>query len=983
MKQNPSHPKPEDNSNGKTDGPFPNNGQIHGLNQNGNPSGLVPYHPYYPPNPFQNAPYVLPNVLPNAIMPLQPYYGGNLVPNPGLIPVPTPYGLQHVPSSQQSEQNGYIPPHEWRNQFESGDPQNPYPNLSSPSANLPFANRFLLQLVKKLPFLALVLVIAGALAVVAIKKFGKKNFHVAGTMIYRPAEDWDLKKIFPSPNIPTVIQIIKTPELTNKLREEFPDRPIDMLLGSSLIKRVMESDTIEFSVDTWMIQDGEIVINRMMELAGNLHEQKRAASFEEAYQNAKKLFEVADAAHKEKQKQFQKELDKYHVSDPKLDYEKLDKMVINLDEECEKLRALRDELPKEIANLEKLIGGIGNSKSDTPQSPTEKLSGEMRIKLVDAENQLMKWQIQLPRAESKYKVSLRLLNQKNIPLQEFRKDEEELRLVQSNIEGYKNLIHEIKATGKISNTNTSLLTPASTDPLAEFKKEIVKKKLELQNLPSKLKDLENKLDKKQEELEKFRSIRKVLETLQEEVITLGTTLNQRRIEFNEHERKRESILHPLTKELRVLKEAATDPAAVNSNYAKIGLGVVVPILGIFALFLAWSTWREGDISLPVEDQNLDSPPASSTVITNPTTSPFTAPFYATQPSSGIIHPQGLPIQQTVPTTEIPSPSYRTSPVVVVENSSTTNHPSPFIHPSNIHPANIHPANVSGVNTSIVEPTPETPPITTAVSSQSTPLVHSVHGSGSESQNQLISHSPFAENIPIIGRYQLQNPDKIISQSTHENSKRDPLFSSKHAGPYDGYSELGTLAHGIAASFDLPGSIILFTPVTEQVRVEGLVSDLSRHFAKNGEPVLVFDARGMNFTSSNFPMNADPVPKIDSFIRGDVNDPSECFASTDIPSVQYARADLLQRLPAGVMAMYRFRHLVQEMRDRYVRILMITSPHQNSEELQLLTSFSEGVVMVVHDQIQPAIVEEYAKNLRNVEAPILGAVVIGNTPGGMF
>ena len=76
-------------------------------------------------------------------------------------------------------------------------------------------------------------------------------------------------------------------------------------------------------------------------------------------------------------------------------------------------------------------------------------------------------------------------------------------------------------------------------------------------------------------------------------------------------------------------------------------------------------------------------------------------------------------------------------------------------------------------------------------------------------------------------------------------------------------------------------------------------------------------------------------------------------------------------------MYRFRQLLEEMRQRYSRVLMIGPSARDLDDLQMLTAFSEGVVLVVQDHANPHDVNTYVEALKTSETPVFGAVVIGN------
>jgi hypothetical protein len=185
----------------------------------------------------------------------------------------------------------------------------------------------------------------------------------------------------------------------------------------------------------------------------------------------------------------------------------------------------------------------------------------------------------------------------------------------------------------------------------------------------------------------------------------------------------------------------------------------------------------------------------------------------------------------------------------------------------------------------------------------------------------------------------------------------------------------TLALNIGQDASEPGSIVLFTPVNERVQIDAVVGELARHYARDGDPVLLFDAR------SGWQESAAPAPAdLDAFLCGAADDPGDCFASTQVAAVAFARGELARCVGDGMMGLHRMRRLLDEMRRRYARVLMIAPPLQEAADLDFLTALSEAVVLVVPDQFSPAQVRPYVRSLRSADAPLCGAVVVPNGMG---
>ena len=191
--------------------------------------------------------------------------------------------------------------------------------------------------------------------------------------------------------------------------------------------------------------------------------------------------------------------------------------------------------------------------------------------------------------------------------------------------------------------------------------------------------------------------------------------------------------------------------------------------------------------------------------------------------------------------------------------------------------------------------------------------------------------------------------------------------------------LRALAARIAQNATDRGSIVLFTPASSGLRIESLVGDLGCYYAQHGGRVLVFDARPLE-GSSSLPAWAGPAAgevgiEVEDFILGHLDRPSACCVSTLIASIDYSRCDVFKHL-GGVLSMYRFRRLVEEMKSSYSLILLITPEmYRRDPEDDFLGHLAEGVVVVMSDGVNPAEVDAYIHSLRALDRTVYGAVTV--------
>jgi uncharacterized protein involved in exopolysaccharide biosynthesis len=191
--------------------------------------------------------------------------------------------------------------------------------------------------------------------------------------------------------------------------------------------------------------------------------------------------------------------------------------------------------------------------------------------------------------------------------------------------------------------------------------------------------------------------------------------------------------------------------------------------------------------------------------------------------------------------------------------------------------------------------------------------------------------------------------------------------------------LRALAGRIAQSVSDNGAIVLFAPATSGLRIDSLVGDLGCFYAQTGGRVLIFDARtaaeGASLPAWAGPGAAEVEQHVEGFIEGHSELSAACFGPTLIASIDYSRCDL-SRFLSGVMAMYRFRRLVHEMKERYTLVLMITPQcYRVGGEGDFYSTMAEGIVVVLGESTDPAQVEEYLQNLRDSETPVYGAVTV--------
>ena len=190
--------------------------------------------------------------------------------------------------------------------------------------------------------------------------------------------------------------------------------------------------------------------------------------------------------------------------------------------------------------------------------------------------------------------------------------------------------------------------------------------------------------------------------------------------------------------------------------------------------------------------------------------------------------------------------------------------------------------------------------------------------------------------------------------------------------------LRALSERIAHGTKERGSVVLFTPMTANLRVEALLGDLGCFCLKNGGKVLVFEARtdaeGPMYPAWTGPSAREVGDHLEIYLEGRSERAAPCFAETLLTSIDYARGDLSRQL-SSVMSMYRFRQMLHEIKDRYSLVLMIVPERYSASEIDVFRAVAEGIVVVINQDANPAEVEKYLRELQASQTPVFGAVTV--------
>jgi uncharacterized protein involved in exopolysaccharide biosynthesis len=174
----------------------------------------------------------------------------------------------------------------------------------------------------------------------------------------------------------------------------------------------------------------------------------------------------------------------------------------------------------------------------------------------------------------------------------------------------------------------------------------------------------------------------------------------------------------------------------------------------------------------------------------------------------------------------------------------------------------------------------------------------------------------------------------------------------------------------------PGGIVLFAPTAENLQVAPVMGGLGEVFGQRGDRVLIFDARQTAETPDWAGPQAPVVARnVEGYLDGQADGATDCFVSTNLSGVEYSRADLTSHV-SGVMAVHRFRQLVEEMRERYSVVFLVGPPVSLDESDPLLAMMAEGMVLVTESSADPVQVHAYLDTLcQKVPARLYGTLEV--------
>ena len=201
-------------------------------------------------------------------------------------------------------------------------------------------------------------------------------------------------------------------------------------------------------------------------------------------------------------------------------------------------------------------------------------------------------------------------------------------------------------------------------------------------------------------------------------------------------------------------------------------------------------------------------------------------------------------------------------------------------------------------------------------------------------------------------------------------------------------QLRALALRLRQYLPEPGTVVVFSSLSEPGRVDETIDELASFLALRDERVLILDTRlAVHAVAVAGPVGVFPDERSDelglpprglsdylTFAINDIDEichPAEGFGVDRLPPGE-------AEVPADAFATHRMSDLLAELRQRYSILLMVAPSLAHSVDLQILTALAQGFVAVVDvpGRVGPE-VRRTLSDLLELGAPVLGQLVFGS------
>jgi uncharacterized protein involved in exopolysaccharide biosynthesis len=285
--------------------------------------------------------------------------------------------------------------------------------------------RFLLAAVlRNWMWLPLPLAVGGAATVAAAYTLSKQTWESSGVMIYSPLPvPEDQRGLFLQQELPTLVNLVRSPSVLDGLREEFQlDVPVQMLEKAFKVTSQRNTQTISVSVQWAEPTTSAALVNRLMERFIDLIREFRRGKATEYLTDYEARLAACDAQHTAASAAYREHFRKHNLFDAKDDLENLRREIDSLlysrslvlrDEPV--TRSKRDRVLKDLSELRQQEAAAEEEakRFDAAQdNVTDARRRQDRLReLIEDEKQRQTLMVELTAKRKDYEKRFALLNQ--------------------------------------------------------------------------------------------------------------------------------------------------------------------------------------------------------------------------------------------------------------------------------------------------------------------------------------------------------------------------------------------------------------------------------------------------------------------------------------------------------------------------------------------------------------------------------------------
>lgn len=438
---------------------------------------------------------------------------------------------------------------------------------------------------KRWKLLAVWLMLTSGVAYYMVKTYGKPMWRAEGNLYYSPNYSFSHKRLYTPPNIQTVIQMIKSPEILEKVRtEKRVNASVDQLQSRLNVNVLRQSDLITIQFDWPDKEQAADIAARVQELAIEQYERNRRRTTESVLKNLdssvietrNNLFAAEDKV--------REALAKERIFGLQTEKDNIIREIALLKQQIDKATTEKSKLDSKIVQVTAQIKAAETedpSKNGVLSETQLNFLGQMRQikeRQVTRQREIDQAKAQLKAKEEEYKKSLPLAQKGYITRQEMLKLESDIASLKVITEG----TSEIREMDNVLKRMEKELLDSKQGAATQLRYRLSELEVERDAIPKEIAGLENAIAERLQWQKTVQSIEKQVMPLQLDIENLKQNLANLTLQKQEHAKIENNELTELT----IHNQAAVGSSPIATNNVKILVAVFGVALLMFVGFVA-------------------------------------------------------------------------------------------------------------------------------------------------------------------------------------------------------------------------------------------------------------------------------------------------------------------------------------------------------------------------------------------------------------